>query len=250
MKNYVVYKWTNAITGKSYIGFTGDGILFRWNKHLLNARSGGDTYFYRSIRKYGSEVWSCIKLFETNNIDDAKSAEIEMIKANNTLSPNGYNSTRGGTGGNTWHGAKLEQRKREFSIRHSGSGNMNANPITDAEIIQHAANCYLQNNNWISAKWKIVQREHKIPLHFVKSRFADFGGGSIGFKVAVQQYIKKEHHINVTLKYVRTKSHNEKLAAKLKGKVWVTNLKTNYSYPADKNEIDNVVIVKGRNRKC
>lgn len=50
---FVVYRITNTINGKSYIGFTSGSLLSRWRSHCYVARKGGGFYFHHAIRKYG-----------------------------------------------------------------------------------------------------------------------------------------------------------------------------------------------------
>ena len=49
MKGYI-YKVTNKVTGKSYIGQTRYTVEFRWRQHQ---HKKDNTYFHNSIKKYG-----------------------------------------------------------------------------------------------------------------------------------------------------------------------------------------------------
>ena len=58
-----IYKITNTVNGKVYIGQTvQSNPKMRWYAHLADARRGKKSYLYDSIRKYGKEsfVWEII----------------------------------------------------------------------------------------------------------------------------------------------------------------------------------------------
>ena len=94
-----IYKITNIITQKSYIGQTKRTIQRRFNSHISEAnRNLYDTYLHRSIRKYGKENF-IVELIEECNRENISDREIFWIKELNTKSPNGYNLHDGGYGG-------------------------------------------------------------------------------------------------------------------------------------------------------
>lgn len=252
-KKYSVYKWTNSITGRSYIGYTGDSTLFRWNKHLLNAHSGVDTYFYKSIRKYPIHVWNLQILHETCNRDEALEREKYFINFYNTLAPNGYNSSSGGTGGNTWYGPNIEKRRKKLSENNSGSGNNRAYEITDDEIIEHAVTFFESNAfRWVPKDWGNYCKMNKIPRHFVQSRFTEYGGGTSGFRTRVVLRASEKFNRMFTLddlKYIRTASHNKNLGCCRIGKVLIYDSVDNRTFIGDKSLIDNQRFFKGKRKK-
>lgn len=96
----VIYKATNKINGKSYIGFA-TNFPKRRSTHKHDALvKMKDHLFHRAIRKYGWEAfeWEIIKTQATLN------DEIEMIESHNTYSHtgHGYNLTKGGDGNVGW----------------------------------------------------------------------------------------------------------------------------------------------------
>ncbi len=248
MTTYCVYKWSNNITRKAYIGYTSLGINERWKKHLLNATAGGDTYFYRSIRKYGASAFSGIVLFETDCFDLARQKEKEFIAFHNTINPVGYNVTRGGTGGNTYlvDPDKLERRLRLMSERNSGASNPNASGLLDDDIVRFAVTCYLEQGRWCNKKWAVITAQHRIPKHFVKSRFQEFGGGSKGFRAALKLKLETILGKEIDLTYKYTEDHRKNASASLKNRIWVTNTVTNKTYLAYPSELDKENMVKGR----
>lgn len=94
-----IYKITNKVNGKIYIGLTVQGTRTRYLHHLYEARSGSNFPVHRAIRKYGEENFEVETLFETTNHDELKVKEQEYIQKYNTYKTEyGYNLTKGGDG--------------------------------------------------------------------------------------------------------------------------------------------------------
>jgi group I intron endonuclease len=82
-----IYKITNQITDKSYIGYS-DKVEARWNDHK---HGKGSLLIYQAIKKYGIENLTFEVLAEAS-----ESEEDAYIQKYNTMAPNGYNLTPGG----------------------------------------------------------------------------------------------------------------------------------------------------------
>lgn len=78
----IVYKTTNLVNGKQYVGQT-----IRVNSFYL----GSGTYFLRSLKKYGRHNFIRETLCECSNRDELNEREMDYIKKLNTGVPNGYN---------------------------------------------------------------------------------------------------------------------------------------------------------------
>lgn len=90
-----IYKITNTLNGKAYIGQTIKKVEKRINEHL-NLTQMGSRLLKRAIQKYGRDAFTVDILHDgVLNIflDDL---EISEIKKYNTLAPNGYNLDSGG----------------------------------------------------------------------------------------------------------------------------------------------------------
>ena len=86
----IIYKITNKINGKVYIGETIRPLNTRWNRHLSNARSGKKEHLYCSMREYGIENFSIEEIDRCPN-DVRFAVETSYIIKYNSLEPNGYN---------------------------------------------------------------------------------------------------------------------------------------------------------------
>ncbi len=109
-KKYVIYKVTNKINGKLYIGKTYN-FEKRKREHFYDIDNG--TPFHRALKKYGKEnfEWEIIDTAETEK--EIIEKEIYWIKKLNTCihsqNSNGYNITLGGNGGVSWNSRPVVQ---------------------------------------------------------------------------------------------------------------------------------------------
>jgi hypothetical protein len=100
-KRYILYKHTNKINGKCYIGITNQKPEKRWGNNGINylKKTKHDTYyqpkFAYAILKYSWDNFEHEILFENLTIDEAKQKEIELISYYNAID-NGYNIEAGG----------------------------------------------------------------------------------------------------------------------------------------------------------
>jgi group I intron endonuclease len=91
----IIYRITNIINGKIYIGQTIQSLKRRFQHHC---RSDGKMPFQRAIQKYGKENFVTEELCSTANLDDLNYLEIYFIQFYNSTVPDGYNVALGGTG--------------------------------------------------------------------------------------------------------------------------------------------------------
>ena len=111
-----VYKHTNLINGKVYIGITSKKPNQRWS------RGNGywsNKHFYNAIKKYGWDEGFSHEILEDGlTEEEAKQKEVEYIAEFNSLAPNGYNQTIGGEGCKGWK--MTEEQKKAISVRNKG----------------------------------------------------------------------------------------------------------------------------------
>lgn len=114
----LIYKATNKINGKAYIGQTVKSLRKRKRDHLAAAfRPGADFYFWRAIRKYGPENFKWEKLCECASKVELDKKEKYYITYYNTFE-NGYNLTLGGEGNLGW--IPSEEIKKKISKSRRG----------------------------------------------------------------------------------------------------------------------------------
>ncbi len=97
MKKYIIYKVTNKINNKTYIGLTGDSLNRRKNDHYAKARMNSNSYFHNALIKYEIDNFKWEEFANCYNKENASLTEQYLIKffnSNNRML--GYNSTSGG----------------------------------------------------------------------------------------------------------------------------------------------------------
>lgn len=125
----VIYKITNILNNKVYIGQTIRPLEERIERHFDEAENNvlPENHFHRAIRKYGRENFKVEKIDEAENREELNNKEKFWIKEyKSTNDELGYNSTAGGEGGNTYlkrTKEQMEETKRKISIANSGRGN-------------------------------------------------------------------------------------------------------------------------------
>jgi group I intron endonuclease len=106
---FTVYKITNTINGKFYIGFTSENPPEkRWKGHQASAKHGSCTHFHCSIRKYGTSSF----LFETIEQVENRDYGLKIREPHwiSTLKPE-YNESAGGEGPNGHKHSDSHRRK-------------------------------------------------------------------------------------------------------------------------------------------
>jgi group I intron endonuclease len=95
-KIYLIYKFTNKLNGKSYIGLTCRGLELRKYDHLYSVSKNSQYQFHQAIRKYGIENFN-EEILEKDimSLKEANAREIFYVNYYSTY-VNGYNMTVGG----------------------------------------------------------------------------------------------------------------------------------------------------------
>lgn len=92
-----IYKITNKLNGKAYIGQTRSGdVKDRWKVHKSAHSGGGRNAIKRAIQKYGVENFEFETLCKADSEAQLNEFEKKYIAELNTLAPNGYNLMTGG----------------------------------------------------------------------------------------------------------------------------------------------------------
>ena len=97
--NGYIYKITNCINDKVYIGQTKTSIDKRWHAHKTRYNTGSKDGLYGAMRKYGIENFKIEQILECP-IEDLNEMERFYIQKYDSFY-NGYNLTLGGDGSPT-----------------------------------------------------------------------------------------------------------------------------------------------------
>lgn len=144
---YYIYKVTNKINGKIYIGQT-NNFEKRKREHLTDKRTNHQA-FKRALNKYGEDGfdWKIIDKCLTKNEINLK--EKYYIKFYNSKVPNGYNIADGGEGGSNWN------------LRPIVMLDLNGNFIKHYDYIVQCENEMNLNHSTISACCKNKEKRYK-----------------------------------------------------------------------------------------
>lgn len=109
----IIYKATNLINGKVYIGQTINTLEYRKNQHFREAKSKrrNTVYFHNALNKYGYENFKFEEIDSANTQEELDEKERYWIKYYDSINKNkGYNLDSGGHSG----GIKSEETKRKI----------------------------------------------------------------------------------------------------------------------------------------
>ena len=122
----IIYKATNKVNGKIYIGKTVNTLQQRMSEHKRHSKNSIMT-FHKAIQKYGFDNFEFVVLFECEDAELLTYKEIELIKQFKATEKGiGYNSSTGGDGANGGKNHPLFGIKRpEFSESISGEKHPN-----------------------------------------------------------------------------------------------------------------------------
>ena len=111
-----IYKITNKVNGKVYIGQTSQGIRKRWSQHCC---AEGCPKLHRAILKYGKRNFSVQRIDVASDKEEANQKEMYWIEQYDSANhEHGYNLSLGGAFGNF----NAETRER-MSESHKGEKN-------------------------------------------------------------------------------------------------------------------------------
>ena len=112
----IIYKITNRVNGKVYIGQTIRSLEHRWSQHCSN--SSGCIYIHRAINKYGKENFTVEQIDVASDSEELNKKEQYWIAHYDSIAPKGYNMTTGG--GNF---ERCDDSREKIRKRQTGEGN-------------------------------------------------------------------------------------------------------------------------------
>ena len=99
MKKGSVYKITNSVNGKVYIGLTTSYVSDRWYQHKRAVSQGCNSALYSAIRKYGIDKFSIETIAAPIDVRHLPELETLLIKQYGSYGLAGYNMSYGGENG-------------------------------------------------------------------------------------------------------------------------------------------------------
>lgn len=146
MKYGIIYKITNKLNGKSYIGLTTTNLKTRMKNHFREKK-----HISNVLKKYKEH---CVveEICSTTNLIDLNYLETYFINHYNTFYPNGYNHTKGGDS----KGSISEVTRQKLINSHLGQVSKNKGKIkSHNEIYNNSKKQILIATNLKNQKQKI-----------------------------------------------------------------------------------------------
>lgn len=132
-----IYKITNTINNKVYIGQTTRTITERYEEHLNHASNSVNRYLYDAMNHYGAESFIVESLEEC---EDTKLSDRELYWISHYNSNDrsfGYNMTSGGEGGDTCASLSEERKQmRNTAIASKLSGKPQSKELVEKRAVK------------------------------------------------------------------------------------------------------------------
>ena len=191
-----IYKITNKINGKCYIGeTTKDDPNKRWKQHKNTIKKGmGCPALGLAVKKYGIENFEfCILIICFDS--DRFFYEKEYIKKYNSYGENGYNMTYGGEGGGFIGKKHTEETKKIIKEKTSGVNNpLFGKKRTPEEIKKISEKLKGKNNPNFGKKFTDKEKQKRL------EQFKNNPNISKKISESLKEYYKKGNTIKIAKK--------------------------------------------------
>ena len=185
----IIYKATNLINGKIYIGQTVRPLQERIGEHSRKEI----TVFSKAVKKYGKDNFKFEVIDTAETIEELNEKEKRWISFYNCIVPNGYNQCDGGD--NTCGFHHREESKQRMSAAHKGIYDGASNPFFGKHHTE------AQREKWGKTRKGLAhltdeQVKNLRAAHFTaKVRCVETGEIFNSIKEAADKYKLKDTHI-------------------------------------------------------
>jgi len=235
----IIYRATNLINNKVYIGQTIDSLEKRKYKHLwFSKKKDCLWYFHRAIKKYGENNFKWEIIDQTNNIESLNRLEEFYIDLFKNKGYKLYNLTLGG-GGSKGRVCSLETRKK-IGIKSKGRISPNKGKRMSDNTRKKLSESH--KGKKLSEKIKKKISNNSINMHNINPKYNTF----VAIHINSGRCVGEWNHIDRCCKELNVNS--ESIRKGLKNKTKKPN-KYIYLYKKDYKNIDIDDILKFYNIK-
>ena len=191
-----IYKITNNINGKFYIGKTSRTINWRFSTHK-SASISPKNYFHRALKKYGVENFSIICIKEVREADDIDILEKHYIE---WLKPD-YNLKEGGQGGRHSDISRERMSKSQKGIGRTRTPEGKKDWCEKLSKSNKGKNTWTKNKKWWNNGIECKYCENQ-PEGFVRGRLPNHKRGltpglEVGTKLNITDEERKRRSENM-----------------------------------------------------
>jgi group I intron endonuclease len=226
-----IYKITNIVNNKSYIGLTSQSLEKRMQNHLYAiSKDKGCPILGAAIKKYGIENFKMTLIIICFD-SDLGYYEKEYIKKYNTQAPHGYNILEGGIGGGFQ--GKLHSPETKQKISNSFKTFVKNNP-SYIQRLSERTKLQMQNTDVReymnkSEKWKAALKEGRVGARAHKDG-----------KVSDATRTKIKNSLNLYYENNIINTNTEKLGHKLQQYDSSGNIIRQYDSISEASKINNI----------
>lgn len=189
---YTIYKCTNVLNGKEYIGKTSTSIEKRFLSHLKSSRSKGElTIFHKALKKYGAESFKLQEICVTNISANINYLEtVCIVEYGSHMSEGGYNMTYGGDGFDSVTVSE-NNKKRVIDGTHpwAGAAGSKLNSNTQKQLIAEGRHHFAGEAGSEFAKINIANRTKE-----GTNSWAGEAGSEFAKELAAKLLAEGRHH--------------------------------------------------------
>jgi group I intron endonuclease len=157
----IIYKATNTVNGKVYVGLTSMGLKKRKTKHLYEAKKKAyNSAFHAAIRKNGVSKFLWEVIDKSDSMDDLYKKESYWISFFNSYK-DGYNLTKGGEGNLGYKYTDEDKMKVSLANRGENSSSATIDENTATRIVFLLINTklsYSEISNETNANTSIIKQ--------------------------------------------------------------------------------------------
>lgn len=140
----ILYKITNLVNGKFYIGQTSRSLKERFSAH--KNKGSHCILLINAMTKYGYEYFQIEELTKVETREEANELEKTLIANSNCLYPNGYNLTKGGSAFNHSEITKAKIGKAHTGMKRSKEARENMSKACKGRVISEEQKTNISNS--------------------------------------------------------------------------------------------------------